>query len=78
MATEKKPVNVGQSRKHLDQIITLKNEDICSLSSVFLLKNKTKQKQTNKKTQTLHTSHDFTALLFDMSSKEEVSPTNFK
>lgn len=72
MATEKKPVNVGQSRKHLDQVITLKNEDICSLSSVFLLK------KTNKQTQPLHTSHDFIALLFDMSSKEEVSPTNFK
>ena len=70
MATEKKPGNVGQSRKHLDQVISLKNEDICSQSSVFL------PKKQNKKP--LRTSHDFIALLFDMSSKEEVSPTNFK
>lgn len=35
MAMEEEPKNVGQSRKHLDLVITLNNEDICSLSSVF-------------------------------------------
>lgn len=35
MATEGVLENVGQSRKHLDKAITLKNKCTCSLNSVF-------------------------------------------
>lgn len=67
MAIEEGLKNVEQSRKHLGQIIILKNKDTrSSVQSFYLKKN------------SLCTFHDLSTLPFDISSKEEFSSTDFK